>query len=140
MQKLTSVVVAVAIVFGAQLLTGCKDKKTQACAHVLVEVAESEVIIQKARDDKDNMLADIGKAMGKESKALKAEKVDDAKLAQVKDDYAESLEAYADLYKDKDMKIDEWLKAVGKLNSKRYQLTDQIVSYCKIDGGKTKDD
>lgn len=128
------------VVLAATSATGCKDKKVHACAHILVEVAESEVAIQKAREDKDNKLADIGKVMGKESKLLKDEKVEDEKLSKVKDKYAEALEEYADLYKDKDTKFDEWLKKVGKINEKRYQLTEDIVEYCKMEGGKKKDE
>lgn len=129
------------VMFVGLAAVGCKDKKVYACAHILVEVAESEVMIQKARDDKDNKLADIGKVMTKESKLLKEEKVDDDKLAKIKDKYAEALEEYGDLYKDKDTKFDEWLKKAGKLNEKRYGLTEDIVEYCKVaSGGKKSDD
>lgn len=120
-----------AVLLVGGLAIGCKDKKVYACAHVLVEVAESEVTIQKARDDKDNKLADIGKVMAKESKALREEKVEDDKLGKIKDKYADSLDEYADLYKDKDTKFDEWLKKAGKLSEKRYALTEDIVEYCK---------
>jgi hypothetical protein len=129
-------VTGLAVLFVGLAAVGCKDKKTAACAHVLVEVAESEVIIQKARDDKDNKLADIGKVMAKESKALRDEKVDDEKLHKIKDKYADALDDYAELYKDKDTKFDEWLKKAGKLSEKRYGLTEDIVEYCK---GEKKD-
>ncbi len=126
------VVLAVSVALGS-MLVGCKDKKTTACAHVLVEVAESEVNIQRAREDKDSALKDIAKIMTKEAKLLKEEKVDDEKLAKVKDEYAENLEEYAETYKDKAASIDEWLKKIGKLNTKRYDLTEKIVDYCKIE-------
>jgi hypothetical protein len=128
MQKYVS---GFAVLFVCLAAAGCKDKKVHACAHVLVEVAESEVIIQKARDDKDNKLADIGKVMAKESKALREEKVDDDKLLKIKDKYADALDDYAELYKDKDTKFDEWLKKANKLSEKRYGLTEDLVEYCK---------
>jgi len=115
-------------------LPGCKNAKKEACGHLLIEVTEAHTNVAKVRADRSAKLDDIGSKLKKEAKALREEKISDAKLSQLKDDYADNLESIGSTYEKvvaKTIDFEGFLRETSKASKEEGQIQAEIVEYCK---------
>ncbi len=126
--------VAICFLALSALLPGCKNAKKEACGHLLIEVTEAHTQVAKVRADKNSKLDDIGSKLKKEAKALREEKISDKKLSELKDDYADNLQAIGETYEKvvaKTIDFEGFLRETSKASKEEGQIQADIVAYCK---------
>ncbi len=131
MRYLTTVAICLSI---SAVLPGCKNAKKESCGHLLVEVTEAHMQVAKVRSDKDSKLSDIGAKLKKEAKELRAEKIPDTKLTQLKDDYADNLKSIGDTYEKvaaRTIDFEAFLRETSKASKEEGDIQGEIVKYCK---------